>query len=158
MRMLVDSGYRPEMVYAFALKHPSRVLACKGHDYRDAPISASKIQVDIKGRTIKGGLQLWHHNAGFFKGWLHGKIRQEFSDSGGWYLSQDTTDDFCKQIVAESMVTKPNGKILWVKGPHDNHYLDAAVLNAAAAYTLNLNLRRRTYAVKGRKVRSGGIQ
>ena len=48
--------------------------------------------------------------------------------AGGWWLPQDISDDYCKQLVAEQRSVKPSGKVVWVKVKQNNHFLDAEAL------------------------------
>jgi phage terminase large subunit GpA-like protein len=134
-RMLIDSGYNANMVYAFCRKFPGRALATKGHDTQDKPVKTSKIDITLSGRTLKKGMNLWHINTDYFKSWVHGRVQWDPDQPGAWLISEDTTDDYCKQIVSESLLILESGKRIWKKhGP--NHYLDCEVLNAAGAHIL----------------------
>lgn len=136
--MCVDSGYRSDRVYEFARRF-SQVRATKGHDVQSAPIKASKIDVSIRGRVVKQGLQLWHIDAGHFKSWVHGRIEWPLTEPGAWILPQDVSDEYCKQIVSESRLTLANGRKVWKQMSPDNHYLDAEVLCTAGAYMLQIH-------------------
>lgn len=137
-RMLVDSGYRPDMTYSFCRKHPN-ALATKGRDDMEKPVSMSKIEVTGRGKVIGASQQLWHINTNYFKSWVHGRIRWAPDVVGAWRLCEDTTDDYCEQIIAESKIINPtNGKVTWKRHSKENHYLDCEVLNAAAAQVLGV--------------------
>ena len=138
-RMMIDSGYRPDMVYLFCRKFPGRALPTKGHDTQDKPVKTSKLEVDARGRAAKRGIVLWHLDTDYFKGWVHGRINRDSGSPGAWHLCLDATEDYCKQIVSESLLTYPNGKRTWIaSGP--NHYFDCEVGNAAAAFLLKMDL------------------
>lgn len=125
-KMAIDSGYRPEMVYAFCRKHRIKALAVKGHDSLDKPYYASKIDVTINGKTHKGGLQLWHFSSDITKSWVHARVNwdEEAGETCTWHISNDTSDEYCKQVVAEQRAIKPSGKVIWIKVSNENHYLD----------------------------------
>ncbi len=57
-------------------------------------------------------------------------------------------DDYCQQLVAEQLITKPTGKKIWIKTHKANHYLDAEKYGFAAAYILNVNMMRKKIPVK----------
>lgn len=137
---LIDTGYRPgdkdavpvNMVYEFCRRVPV-ARAVKGRDVMDKPYHVSRIEVDVKGRTAKAGLSLWHINTDYFKAWVHGRIHWPVDQPGGWHLHAEATEDYCKQLVAEARVVKATGKPSWLKIRQDNHFLDCEMLNAAAA-------------------------
>lgn len=141
-RMLIDSGYRPEMVYQFCRRFPEKALPTKGHDTADKPLKASKIDLTSGGRVIKAGITLWHIDTGYFKSWVHGRINWPAASPGAWHLPADATLDYCKQVVAESLIVSPNGKKTWKRHEKDNHFLDVEVLNAAAAEMLQHKLKK----------------
>ncbi len=139
-RALIDSGYRTQFVYAFCRKYKSWALPTKGRNTIDAtPLQRSKIDVGTTtGRRLAGGLAVWHVNTDYFKRWIHERINRDPDLPGGFHLAQDTSDDYCKQLVSEARVVKPSGKIVWQRIARDNHYFDTAVLQVAGAYSLNL--------------------
>ena len=139
-RAMVDSGYRTQFVYAFCRRFPYWALATKGRDTIDAtPLQRSKIDVGTtSGRRLAGGLAVWHINTDYFKRWIHERIDRDPELPGGFHLAEDTSDDYCKQLVSEARVVKPSGKIVWSRIYKENHYFDVAVLQVAAAYSLNL--------------------
>ena len=139
-RALIDSGYRTQFVYTFVRKFPYWALATKGRDTIDAtPLQRSKIDVGTTtGRRLAGGLALWHVNTDFFKRWIHERILRDPALPGGLHLAEDTSDDYCKQLVSEARVVKPSGKIVWQRIYKENHYFDCMVLQVAGAYSLNL--------------------
>lgn len=146
-RMAVDSGYRPgdkwkrpdNMVYAFARLHQGRVIATKGHDTQSKPLSPSLIDVTVRGKLVKQGLQLWHMDSDYFKSWVHGRLQWPSDQPGAWHVPSDVTDDYCQQVTAEARVTKPSGRVVWVRVRRDNHFLDCEALNVAAAHSLGVH-------------------
>ena len=139
-RALIDSGYRTQFVYAFCRRLKSWAIPTKGRNTIDAtPLQRSKIDVGTTtGRRLAGGLAVWHVNTDYFKRWIHERINRDPELLGGFHLAQDTSDDYCKQLVSEARVVKPSGKIVWQRIAKDNHYFDTAVLQVAGAYSLNL--------------------
>lgn len=139
MRLWVDSGYRASEVYAFCRKHKNWAFPTKGHDTLEKPIKASRIDVNYKGKVIKNGLQLWHIDTNYFKSWVHDQVESEPGEGHGWHLPEDTTDDYCKQVVAEAKVVKPSGRIVWVQIRKDNHFLDCEMQQVALAQSLGIH-------------------
>ncbi len=136
--MNIDSGFRADHVYAFARRFP-QARAVKGHDSLSAPFKANKIDVTVRGAVIRSGLQLWHVDSGYFKSWVHARIDWPVGEPGAWVLPQDVSDDYCKQIVAETRITLPSGRRVWKKIGPDNHDLDAEVYATAAAHMLQIH-------------------
>ena len=131
-KMLVDSGYRAEEVYEFCRGHVGLTAPAKGHDSLAKPYYANIIDVTIKGKVYKNGIQLWHADSDVMKSWVHGRINRTKDQPGGWHLPQDINEDYCKQVVNESRIIKPSGRAVWVcTGP--NHFLDAEALCYLAA-------------------------
>lgn len=139
-RALIDSGYRTQFVYTFCRRFPYWALATKGRNSIDStPLQRSKIDVGTTtGRRLAGGLAVWHINTDYFKRWIHERIQRDPDLPGGFHLAEDTSDDYCKQLVSEARVVKPSGKIVWQRIYKQNHYFDTAVLQVAGAYSLNL--------------------
>jgi len=150
-RMFIDSGFNPSgsrgsdnMIYEFCRRFRSRAFPTKGHAQQEKPLKVSKIDVSVRGRTIKNGLMLWHADSDYFKSWVHSRMEWPEGESGAWHLPIDTTEDFCRQLVAEQRLVKRPGRVVWVKTKTDNHFLDAEALNAAAAHSLAVHTMRRT--------------
>lgn len=146
LRMLVDSGYKPgeserddHRVYLFARKHRGRVFATKGHDKLERPFRMTKIDVSFRGKIVKNGLELWHFDSDFMKTWVHARLGWPEDQAGGYHLHRGTTDDYCRQLVAEQRVVKPSGLATWLRTHKDNHYLDCEALNALGAHILGVH-------------------
>lgn len=136
--MGVDSGFRADQVYAFARRFP-QVRATKGKDTQSAPVKASKVDVTLRGQVVKHGLQLWHLDTNHFKTWIHGRIDWPMDQPGAWILPADVSEEYCRQVVAESKITLPNGRQVWKRTGPDNHYLDAEVIATACAHMLQIH-------------------
>jgi len=145
-RVFIDSGYRPgdklrrpeHQVYKFARQHPGLVYPTKGHDTLDRACKMSRVDMSIQGKVIKGGVKLWHLNTDYYKSLLYSRIRWPQGEPGGFHLFEGADEDYCRQIVAEELVTKASGKRTWVRRSRDNHYLDCEVNAYAAAETLQV--------------------
>lgn len=147
-KAFIDSGFRPgkpfslpvNKVYEFCRRFPRRVYPTKGRATQDKPIILSKQDVTAKGDVKKYGLDLLWLDTDYFKSWVHERIRWPADKTGAWYLPSDTTDDYCKQVVAEARVKKPTGQPEWVARSRENHFLDCEALQAALAHLLNVHL------------------
>ena len=151
-RTFIDSGFNTQAVYAFSRQHRGRAYPAKGHDQLEKPIRAVPIDVTYRGRTIRNGLTLWHLDSDFFKTWIHSRIQWPVDQPGGFHLPANATDDYCKQLVSEQRLVRPNGKVQWITVQRDNHYLDAEGLAAAAAHSLAV------YALRGQQDKPQGRQ
>ena len=159
-KMLVDTGYRADAVYEFCRRHPGRAIPVKGHDRQEKPLKSATIDITVRGKTIKNGLQLWHVDTDYFKSWVHGRLNWDPTQPEAWHLPEDATDDYCRQLVNESVVVSPNGKRTW-KEHGANHYLDSEMLNAAEAHMLQVHRLRPKgtpdQPTPGRRIISKGI-
>lgn len=140
MRIIIDSGYRASQVYDFCRANIGWAFPSKGHDNQEKPVKLSSVDITHKGKIIKNGLTLVHINTDYFKSLIHSRIDWSPDQPGAWHLAEDTDDDYCKQIVAESRVEKPSGEASWVRLSPDNHYLDCEVINASCSFWLKFNL------------------
>lgn len=138
-RTFIDSGYKPgagsqpdHKVYAFCRLTQGRAMPTKGQQTQDRPLKAAKVDVTVSGRTMQGGLLLWHVDTDHFKRWVHAQLQIAEGGTRLWTTHRDITDDYCRQLVAEERVVKASGRHLWVKRG-DNHYFDCEVLARAAA-------------------------
>lgn len=144
---LIDSGFRPgkkflvpeHRVYEFARRFPSLIKATKGSSNQmRKPITSNKIDILVDGKSIKKGLDLLRLDTDYFKSWVQQKIRWEDGTPGAWYLPEDISEDYCRQIVSEARVRAPGGRIKWVPKSRENHFLDCEALQGACALILNL--------------------
>jgi phage terminase large subunit GpA-like protein len=144
-RCFVDQKYRAPAVFDFCRKHKNWAYPIAGRMPKSEtpeaqrPLDTSSVEVDEKGKILKpgaAGLQRWSINTDYFKRWLHDRI--SLGNKGGFHLSADTTEDYCKQLVAEARVVKPNGRVMWLQLSRDNHYLDCEMMQIACAYSVRL--------------------
>lgn len=149
-RAFIDSGFRPgkpenipiNKVYEFCRRFPRRVFPTKGRATQDKPLILSKPDVNQRGDIKKYGLDLIWLDTDWCKSWVHERIRWPDGESGFWHLPEDTTDDYCKQIVSEARVRKPSGQPTWVARSRQNHYLDCEAQQAGLAHLLSVHLLR----------------
>ena len=158
-RCFVDSGYNPgkafnlpvNRIYQFARRFPRLVYATKGLSRPgDKPLRVSKLEVNTKGEQKRyGGIELVLLDTDHFKSWVHERIRWKADADpgtpdrrGAWLLPDDIDDDYCKQIVSEARVKKPNGQAEWVRRSRNNHYFDCESMQAAVGHMLSVHLIR----------------
>ena len=137
-RVLIDSGFKPgekndsHRVYDFCAKHTPWVVPAKGRKtmdkfYKFSPIADKLLAV------AGGALDLCLVNTDYFKSWVHARVKWPDGEPGDWHVHAEITDDYCKQVTAESRLTMPNGQFYWVKIRKDNHLFDCEVLATVAA-------------------------
>lgn len=149
-RAFIDSGFRPgkpenvpvNKVYEFCRRFPRRVYATKGKATQDKPLIVSKHEVTQRGEARKYGLDLIWLDTDHFKSWVHERIRWPDDEPGFWAIPEDTSDDYCKQIVSEARVRKPSGAPTWVQRSRENHYLDCEAMQAGLAHLISAHLLR----------------
>ena len=135
---LVDSGYLPDMVYRFCRQHPV-ALPSKGSESLSQPVRMSRVDVTVRGQRMRQGQQLWHVDTGYFKSLVHSRIDWPEDQPGAWHLPSDVPDDYCRQIIAESKIVLPSGKVTWKRHDRENHALDCEVYASAAAKILGID-------------------
>jgi phage terminase large subunit GpA-like protein len=147
-RAFIDSGYRPgdvhrrpdHAVYTFCRRFQGLAYPTKGVDSADQPFRFRDIDYSFGGKQIKNGVRLYTLNTDYYKRWIHSRIRWPVdAATGGWHLHAQTSEDYCRQMVAEELIIKASGKAVWVKTAKDNHYLDCEVGATAAASSLNVH-------------------
>ncbi len=124
----VDSGYLPDMAYAFCLRHRGVLVPTKGHQAIDREYYASTPEVNRMGKAVKRPrVQLWHVDVDRTKAWVHGQIDLQEGVEPTWHVHSDVGEYYCEQIVAEARLVTPAGKAHW-KQTGRNDYLDCEAL------------------------------
>lgn len=142
---LVDSGFRKDPVYSFGRENRRLVKCSKGHDSLDKPFYMNRIDIDIRGKTIKRGLELWHIDSDVAKSFVHVSVEktvQNPDEPGGWFLPMDIDKDYCKQIVAEERMLEGD-RVSWNVKSRRNHFLDCEALAYMAMRIHGLRGRRK---------------
>jgi len=139
-------GHHTQKVYDYSRTRKHRhVIAIKGQSTRNRPVIGRPTNQDIsmRGKTIKGGVQLWPVGTDTAKGVLYGRFGIESGAAGSVHFSKDLPDEFYAQITAEKLITRYHkGHPIqeWVKPSHKrNEVLDCTVYALAAAYHLGMN-------------------
>jgi len=139
-------GHHTQKVYDFCrLRKHRHIIAIKGQSTRNRPVIGRPTNQDIsmRGKTIKGGVQLWPVGTDTAKGVLYGRFGIESGAAGSVHFSKDLAEEFYAQITAEKLITRYHkGHPIqeWVKPSHRrNEVLDCTVYALAAAYHLGMN-------------------
>ena len=147
-RCFVDSGYKPQsdyfkrpdhQIYTYCRRLAPVTFPAKGYDGRNKPVEPNRIDVSMGGQTIKNGVTLYRVDVSHFKQWLYSRVRPAGEGSVDlWHIPRELDEDYARQVVAEELITKASGHMIWRCPPsRANHYLDCEVLATAAAYSLN---------------------
>jgi len=179
VRMLgVDSAYRTEEVYRFALSDLPRIKPIKGEAEPKkwaSPVRVSRVTYRPPGRSKRSQLEVWLHllDTQHFKDLLNSKIGGKIEDVDpatgeargeveAWLLNDENDDDYNRQLAAEHKVVVPTGRgrllELWVPITEGaaNHYLDCECYLMALAH-MNMALltqgRRQRKSWRERRVR-----
>lgn len=139
-------GHHTQKVYDFCrLRKHRHVIAIKGQSIKNRPVISRPTNQDIsmRGKTIKGGVQLWGVGTDTAKGLLYGRFGIATGEAGSVHFSKDLPDEFYAQITSEKLITrytKGHPVQEWVKPSHRrNEVLDCTVYALAAAYHLGMN-------------------
>jgi phage terminase large subunit GpA-like protein len=137
-------GHHTQQVYDFARRNRHKgVIAVKGMSVANRPVISKPSAQDVtaRGKTIRGGVQLWPVGTDTAKQVIYGRFGIE-EGPGRMHFSNDLPDEFYAQITAEKMATryhKGHPRIEWVKPSHRrNEVLDCTVYALAAAYQLGM--------------------
>jgi len=147
---LCDTGYRTDEVYEFCRQHRDQTRAIKGVDHLNGPTYIVSVidRMPKSGKIIpNGGLKLWRIDTSYFKDKVSrlAQNTEQESSRGGWYIPEETTDDYIKQFCAEHKVAIRDKRrrttvYEWRKihASGKNNYWDVEVYNAAAADMLRV--------------------
>lgn len=147
-RAFVDSGFRPgkpvnlpmNVIYEFCRLYPRLAYASKGQQTQEKPVRFAKIEINALGAAKRYGLDLVHIDTDWAKSTVHEKVRKDPEQAGAWFVPDKVTEGFCKQIVSEARIRKPNGQPVWQRINRNNHYLDCEALQEAVGFSLNAHL------------------
>ena len=81
-------------------------------------------------------LDMFRLDTDHWKSFVHERLSWNPEIPGAWFTSHEASDDYFKQVVAETRVIQ-DGKPKWLQLHRHNHYLDCEAMAAAAAYLLH---------------------
>ncbi len=153
-RFGVDAGYQSNMVYLFSRKR-AHVYALDGRGGHLHPTMGvpKKVDVSLRGKTVKGGVLLWPTGTWPLKSLSYAMLEKTIKgpdEYGNWPLGcihyPDACDeDFFKELTAEFLEKAENKKtgqeeLVWKKiGGQANEQLDILVGNLALSAHLGLH-------------------
>ena len=135
----IDSGYKPELVYAFCRKYGRRIAPSKGASTDIAELVSPRKLEKHDGKPVPGGLTLHLVNSGYFKAAIHDRLAVPRGSPREWRLHGDVDRNFREQILAEARTERvERGRLVekWVviNKKAGNHFLDVEALAMAAAW------------------------
>lgn len=133
--LMLDTGYNTEACDAFGRQHIGWCLLMVGRDNPSQLYAARPVEKDIRGKSVKTGLHRWTIDHGHYKSWIHDHIRACTDDPQLpkiWHISQQHSDEYCKQIVGEARMITASGRVRWHK-TRANHWLDCEYMQRALA-------------------------
>lgn len=143
----IDAGYRTHVVYEWTRRHPGS-KALKGEDgWARVPLGVARdVDVDYRGKTIKGGAKLrvvgtWPLKSAFY---TYLALTAQFDGSavvyppGYCHFGRFLDENYFRQITAEYLDEETyRGRIrkVWKVASHrDNHFFDCRIGNLALAH------------------------
>lgn len=140
LTMAIDSGgHRTQEVYKYARKRAPIVIAVKGSSSKGRPIlgAPTKQDVDVAGRKIVGGVELWPVGTDVAKGMIYSRLKLTEKGPGFCHFPIGLEEEYYLQLTAEKLVkryVKGFPVYEWVNTRVANHALDCEVYALVAAY------------------------
>ena len=142
IQFFIDSGFKPDEVYTFALRHPGLVIPTKGAaTAQRTPLVAGKLDRVSPGREkLYRGMQLIIVSTEFFKDQVTTWAQNQPGTPGASEFYNEIPTRYFKDFCNEHKVKTrdKHGYLYWHWEPvtlgAQTHHLDTAVLTAAAAY------------------------
>jgi phage terminase large subunit GpA-like protein len=146
---LIDSGFRGDkdrddegpptnVAYEFCRRFPRFAKPTKGYDKLSAPVMRGHGKFTLPGRPNPVRLELIRLDTDFWKSRLRERLAWPINQPGGFNLSADATDDYCKQLVSEVRKVTPSGRPQWIRISRRNHFLDIESMQEAAGHLLGV--------------------
>lgn len=141
----VDSGYNADETYDFCANNAEWAVSIKGSN-TPLPTKYRHTKIDREERGVYG-ISLYHVDGNYYKDFIAGRLARNSDEVGGWFVYENTDEDYAEQVTAEEKVIEKNGRKnveVWrPKTAHaDNHYLDCEVYAAFAADCLGIRYMR----------------
>jgi terminase, large subunit len=142
----VDTGgHFTHEAYNFCrVRTARRIYAVRGEPREGQPIKgrSSKVDVNARGKVLKGGVKLWHVGTDTAKDLLLGRLSVEQAGPGYVHFSKELPNEFFHQLTAEQRIkvkTSQGEKYRWVKVRTRNEVLDCTVYALFVAQMLDLH-------------------
>ncbi|MCP5006937.1 MAG: phage terminase large subunit family protein [Planctomycetes bacterium] len=138
--MAIDTGgHRTQAVYNYVRKRSPLVIAIKGSSSKGRAIlgAPTKQDVDVSGRKIKNGVELWPVGTDVAKGVIYSRLKLTTPGHGFCHFPIGLEEEYYLQLTAEKLVkryVKGFPVYEWVNTRVANHALDCEVYSLVAAY------------------------
>lgn len=118
-------GERMEHVFNWCRKRGSQALVVMGVNSNKASklYWKSKNEQKKSGKWRKGA-EHWNVSSGDLKQMVYNRLEYDPEQDGAWFPHAEITEDYARQVVSESPIRLPSGRVMWKKIRKDNHYLD----------------------------------
>jgi phage terminase large subunit GpA-like protein len=131
LKVFIDSGFRPDKpelgnehkVYEFCRRYHWLCSPTKGKATQNPPYKVSRQEVKPDGKRALYSINLVMLSSDYFKSLVISRLRTPMDEPGAFYVHEDVSEDYCKQLTSESRVIV-EGKPVWVKRSRHNHFLD----------------------------------
>ncbi len=151
MQLFIDSGYKPDEVYSFCLRHPAICKPTKGaSSAQRTPLVITNLEKTTGHRRRQyRGMQLVMIDTDFFKNKVHGWASRQPGQAGSTEFYAEIPDYYFREFTNEQKVKTRSryGQIIWrwkpVSSGAATHHLDTAVNAAAAGYFRRVQYLRR---------------
>ena len=145
-RIAIDTGFMTNSVYQWAHRRGRRlVMPVKGASHKMATLFAapSPVDVDVGGRRIKHGVQVWRLNVDALKDhlkrWLELPLPEEDAElPARWCSWPEYDENYFKGLCGERKVRRGKA-FVWEVVHRRQEPLDCRVYNIAAALSLRLD-------------------
>lgn len=139
----LDCGYNTQTCYLFVLKNRGWCKATKGASKPTRPYMGAHVQKKQNGKTDRNGVYLWSLNSSHYKSKVYDMLPNDTDAKTlqklRWRISDDHSEEYCKQVVGESRIQSPSGLTIW-KRIAENHWLDCEAMQFFLADLLKVNL------------------
>ena len=138
-------GHFTHQVYNFCrLYARRRVYAVKGETKYGQPVKGRSTLVDVnyRGKIIKGGVKLWHVGTDTAKDLFFGRLKVTQPGPGYVHFSNELPEEWFRQLTAEARLlvkTAQGEQSRWVSQRPRNEALDCTVYAIFAAHMLDLH-------------------
>ena len=106
----VDTGgHFTQEAYEYCRRHAGAgVVALKGSSTRNAPAlsKGNKVDLNWRGRVIKGGLTLYLVGGDTLKRTIYARLKRETAGPGAVHFDDGTTEDYLKGLTCERLVPR----------------------------------------------------
>ena len=124
-------GHHTQAVYDWVWRHRkgSKIYAVRGKSVGEKAIqdTAGPVEINWRGQRRPNGVMLWNVGTNMAKDLLFARLHITDPGPGYIHVSQDTDQEWRRQLVGEVRMVTPSGQTRWVKTRRRVEVLDCAV-------------------------------